>query len=339
MIFISGGSYQGKYAFAREAFAVSPEETYRCSCTEGLDFSKPVICGLHAFHFGCEKRGEDPVRFLKENKEKFKDKIVISDDISRGVVPIDREERAWREANGRCHILLAEWADEVYNVFCGIPTRIKAKNPDFPSRIIYIRHGTTEGNIKNWYYGAMDLSLTEAGKALLTENRKAGMYPPLPDDALIFTSGMKRTKQTLQAIYGQRTGEVEEEIREMNFGVFEGKSFDMLADDPAFLAWGYDTEGDVAIAEGESRNAFKQRVRRGFDRIEKKHFRRAVGGERDTSLVISHGGPLSLLMADRFPKEKDTMWAWMPKPGEGYIVSYRGRTPVSFEKIGEPDAG
>ncbi len=55
----------------------------------------------------------------------MKDKIIICEDISRGLVPMDKLERAWRETNGRVVNAVAAEADEVYTVFCGIESRIK----------------------------------------------------------------------------------------------------------------------------------------------------------------------------------------------------------------------
>ena len=46
-------------------------------------------------------------------------------DMSQGIVPMDKEERAAREMNGRLMIYLAGEADEVVRVFCGIGERIK----------------------------------------------------------------------------------------------------------------------------------------------------------------------------------------------------------------------
>ena len=46
-------------------------------------------------------------------------------EVGSGVVPIDKAQRAQREAAGRLAILLAQQAQEVVRVFCGIPTRIK----------------------------------------------------------------------------------------------------------------------------------------------------------------------------------------------------------------------
>ena len=50
---------------------------------------------------------------------------VTAAEVGSGVVPIDKAQRAQREAAGRLAILLAQQAQEVVRVFCGIPTRIK----------------------------------------------------------------------------------------------------------------------------------------------------------------------------------------------------------------------
>ena len=42
-----------------------------------------------------------------------------------------------------------------------------------------IRHGLTEGNVRRWYYGALDLPLCEAGADALREAAAAGLYPPI----------------------------------------------------------------------------------------------------------------------------------------------------------------
>ena len=51
--------------------------------------------------------------------------VVTITEIGSGMVPVDAEERAFRENAGRFSVLLAERADEVYRVVCGIPTRLK----------------------------------------------------------------------------------------------------------------------------------------------------------------------------------------------------------------------
>ena len=51
--------------------------------------------------------------------------VVIATEVGGGVVPADPAERAAREAAGRLSCLLAQRAQTVVRVFCGIPTVLK----------------------------------------------------------------------------------------------------------------------------------------------------------------------------------------------------------------------
>ena len=54
---------------------------------------------------------------------------MIATEVGGGVVPVDAGERAAREAAGRLACLLAERADTVVRVFCGLPMALKGKLP------------------------------------------------------------------------------------------------------------------------------------------------------------------------------------------------------------------
>ena len=54
---------------------------------------------------------------------------VIATETSGGVIPADASERAAREAAGRLNCLLAERAETVVRVFCGIPLIIRGELP------------------------------------------------------------------------------------------------------------------------------------------------------------------------------------------------------------------
>ena len=57
--------------------------------------------------------------------ELAEEKIVISTETGCGIVPVDKEERILREHIGRLNCLLAEKAETVVRVFCGIPVVLK----------------------------------------------------------------------------------------------------------------------------------------------------------------------------------------------------------------------
>ncbi len=51
--------------------------------------------------------------------------IILYTEVGSGLVPVDEKERTARETAGRLSILLADEADEVYRVFCGIAKKLK----------------------------------------------------------------------------------------------------------------------------------------------------------------------------------------------------------------------
>ena len=64
---------------------------------------------------------EPKASFVKKNP----DCIIICDEIGNGIVPMDPFERVYRERTGRILISLAENAEEVERIICGIPQKIK----------------------------------------------------------------------------------------------------------------------------------------------------------------------------------------------------------------------
>ena len=91
------------------------------------------------------------------------------------------------------------------------------------SALYLIRHSLTEGNERRLYYGATDLPLTEAGRALCRSLR--GSYD-LPDGVAFATSGMLRAEETLELLFGDVPHERFPDLREAEMGIFEMKSYD-----------------------------------------------------------------------------------------------------------------
>ena len=125
MILVFGGAYNGKKDFIKEKFNINEEDIFYCSDGE-IDFSKKVICGLHKFTYNNTLKNKSSLEYIKENIILFKDKIIISDEISSGIVPLKKEDRMWREETGRCLQYLSKESSCVYRVFCGISTIIKS---------------------------------------------------------------------------------------------------------------------------------------------------------------------------------------------------------------------
>ena len=100
MILIIGGAYQGKLDYAKSALGVTPEQVFACTGRE-IDFSKRCIYRLEEYSLACVRAGVEPAEEMKTFRKQWKDSVLICQDISSGVVPMEAQLRQWRNANGR----------------------------------------------------------------------------------------------------------------------------------------------------------------------------------------------------------------------------------------------
>lgn len=125
MKLVIGGAYQGKLAFAKSEYGFSEEEIFTCSEDSAVDFSKPCINEFQEFTLYLVKNGISPVEYLKNNKDKLENSVIICREIFSGVVPVDSTLRLWREETGRAVTYLTQNAESVTRLFCGIAQRLK----------------------------------------------------------------------------------------------------------------------------------------------------------------------------------------------------------------------
>lgn len=115
MILIIGGAYQGKAEFAKKLAASQIQE--------GNPEPK-VVVNFHLLIKNLMEKGGDPDQYTEEFLAK-NPQIVTLDEVGCGIVPMEKEDRDYREAVGRAGQRLAMQAETVYRVICGIPVRIK----------------------------------------------------------------------------------------------------------------------------------------------------------------------------------------------------------------------
>lgn len=126
MVLIFGGAYQGKLDYALEHFGLEKDDVYFCNDTDiALPNGKKIIYEIDKWILALVRESGD----VKENVADFvsenMDAIVICNDVSCGVVPVDPVLRKWREEVGRATGCLSQNSDEVVRLFCGIPSRVK----------------------------------------------------------------------------------------------------------------------------------------------------------------------------------------------------------------------
>ena len=126
MIFIFGGAYQGKLAYALDRFGLADDDVYFCVEEDAaMPANKKIFYEIEKWILALIRADADVADWLRRFIAANADAIVICTDISCGVVPVDPEKRRWREAVGRSMAELSRCSKEVTRLFCGMPTRIK----------------------------------------------------------------------------------------------------------------------------------------------------------------------------------------------------------------------
>ena len=168
--------------------------------------------------------------------------------------------------------------------------------------IYLIRHGKTEANEKHLYCGSTDLPLSDAGRAELQE-----LHYDIKNVRFL-TSGMKRTDETLRILFGDVPFDTDSRFREVDFGIFEMRSYQELKDSLAYQTWlTGDNEANVP-PKGESGLQMKARILAALSEI------------REDTCIITHGGVIAAVMEHLFSGENKNRYQWQPKPGKGYAV-------------------
>lgn len=121
MILIFGGAYQGKLEYAQENYKGT---VYNCIGSK-INFDADIINDIGQFVFSCVKEGKDAEKYISKNIERLKGKVIICNDVSQGIVPIDPLERQFRDMVGRVMVYLGREAESVIRIFCGLPQKVK----------------------------------------------------------------------------------------------------------------------------------------------------------------------------------------------------------------------
>lgn len=130
----------------------------------------------------------------------------------------------------------------------------------------WIRHGPThEKTFVGWRDVPADLSDTA---------QIARLRNHLPQDALLVSSDLVRSVATADALHhpSHRRLPHDPELRELNFGVWDGMHFkEVAARDPELSRAYWEKPGDIQAPGGESWNEASARVTRTVDRLNDDH--------------------------------------------------------------------
>lgn len=174
--------------------------------------------------------------------------------------------------------------------------------------IVFIRHGATAGNLEKKYIGITDEPLCPQGKKYLQEH--LSLFPPVTQ---LLVSPMRRCQETAAILYPELDQILVPGFRECNFGSFEGKTYEMLKQEPEYIHW-LETGGESPFPGGESRSEFIRRCTRAFLQM-------VPQLQKDTA-IVAHGGTLMALLSSL---GEGNFYDWHTQNGNGFQAKFDGQ--------------
>lgn len=172
-------------------------------------------------------------------------------------------------------------------------------------RIWLIRHGLTALGEEKRYQGSTDTPLSDAGRLALQ-----------PDDrfARVFCSPLLRAAETAEILFPSAEKRMIPDLREMNFGAFEGRGWWEMEQDAAYRAW---VEGGCVgkCPGGEDREGFSARVQAAFAALVERE-KKAGASEL---VIIAHGGTQMAVLSRWGMPQKD-YFAWQTPCACGWLL-------------------
>ena len=180
-------------------------------------------------------------------------------------------------------------------------------------KIILIRHGSIEDKYRAQYIGSTDVPLSEKG---FKDSEAIREYIADIDCDHIFASPMLRVRQTLEtALPAEKIKTVEyfDNIREINFGDWEGKTIEEINElYPEQVNDWIKTLNEFGFPNGSSYKDFHNGIEKFKETL--------VNSTGSTIMVFTHGGVILSLICSILGLEKEKMLAF--KTNRGAITTF-----------------
>ena len=299
MILVVGGLAAGKEAYVRSLGYGEVDFSSQ------LDAACPVITDVQEL-----VRDEDADVEALASRIAAEKQVVLCVEVGSGIVPLDPGERSWRDRVGRLAHELAQRADAVVRVVCGLPTALKGTLPhgEASVQVVIMRHGTTTANELRRYAGKADVALSARGEQ---DAKAAGVCA---DVERVFVSPLQRARRTAEICFPNARQQVVDGLSEMDFGDFEGRSAQDMEDDAAYRSW-VESNCTDPCPNGESRAILEKRVVASLERIV--HEAQMRGDER--VVIVGHGGTIMAAM-DVLASDGREYFEWQVGNCQGYVA-------------------
>lgn len=191
-------------------------------------------------------------------------------------------------------------------------------------KVVLTRHGATASNAEKRYCGAgSDEALSAEGANALLRMQASPFRGP------VYTSGMLRTEQTAKILYPLAHILRVPDLREMEFGLFEGKNYLDLTDNEDYRSW---VEGGCRglCPGGEDRASFVERCCRAFLQVIDSEARKGS----DEARFVVHGGTIMSIVSE-FSLPQLEYFSVMTVPGGTWTAHWDGASLLHPRSSGE----
>lgn len=165
-------------------------------------------------------------------------------------------------------------------------------------KLYLVRHGETELNVKKVYYGSTDCGLTEKGRDQALSLRR--VFEPMALD-VVLESPLVRAKDTASLLLGENKVSriADDRLKELNFGEWEGKSWQELQGDATYEKWCNEWQ-TTCPPDGESFLDLAARV--------DSFYKELLARSEENVLIVAHHAVLQQLMACLLETDPASCW-------------------------------
>lgn len=176
-----------------------------------------------------------------------------------------------------------------------------------------IGNTTTASAVASVLLGCEPEAITGWGAGLSDEGlarKKAAISP-----RVVYISPLIRARRTAEILFPETRLVEVENLKEMCFGVFQGRNYIEMEKDPDYIAWvGEDCTG--RCPGGETKAEFTQRTCEAFCRL----LEGALAAGEEELVILAHGGTQMALM-EQYGLPKKDYYSWCGPNGGGYLVT------------------
>jgi alpha-ribazole phosphatase len=185
-------------------------------------------------------------------------------------------------------------------------------------KVILVRHGESEMNRDGLFFGWLDPKLTEKG--MEQANKAKSVIENFKYDE-IYSSDLSRARETADIVnYQGLPVNVSQELREINFGIFEGLTYGEIKEKyPVEVKLWKEKWQEYDYENGENVTQLQKRA------VE---FLKSLDKEKKDIVVVTHWGVINCILSYYITGGLDGYWKFALNTGGVSILEFRDGFPV-----------